>query len=99
MTRDRTEVVPGEVCIRYWGELLHRKGCQALEEAGRSCPGFKLPFLEVFKEVRMWHLGMWFSSGLGSAGGMVDLRGLFQPKLFCEISSHLLDHSGPDAVK
>ena len=33
----------------------------------------------------MWHLGTWFSSGLGSVRFMVglnDLQGLFQPKCF-----------------
>ena len=33
----------------------------------------------------MWHLGTWFSGGLGSARVMVgldDLKGLFQPKRF-----------------
>jgi len=33
----------------------------------------------------MWHLGTWFSGGLGSVRftvGLDDLKGLFQPKLF-----------------
>ena len=33
----------------------------------------------------MWHLGTWFSGGLGSVRFMVgldDLKGLFQPKRF-----------------
>ena len=35
----------------------------------------------------MWHLGTWFSGGLGSVRFMVgpdDLKGLFQPKYFCD---------------
>lgn len=39
------------------------------------------------KAMWMWHLGTWVSGGLGSAGlkiGLDDLRGLVQPKWFCE---------------
>ena len=45
---------------------------------------FKYP-RGYLKEVQMWHLGMWFSGGLGSVRVMVglnDIKGLFQPKLF-----------------
>lgn len=38
------------------------------------------------KDIKLWHLGTWFSGALGTAGGMVglnNLRGLFQPKQFC----------------
>lgn len=39
------------------------------------------------KDVQMWHLGTWFSSGLGSADLTVELNGLkgvFQPQWFCD---------------
>lgn len=35
----------------------------------------------------MWHLEMWFGGGHGSAGltiDLYDLKGLFQPKGFCD---------------
>ena len=35
----------------------------------------------------MWCLGTWFSGGLGSVRftvGLDDLKGLFQPKRFCD---------------
>ena len=35
----------------------------------------------------MWHLGTWFSGGLGRVRftvGLDDLKGLFQPKQFCD---------------
>jgi len=35
----------------------------------------------------MWHSGTWFSGGLGSVRltvGLNDLKGLFQPKRFCD---------------
>lgn len=38
----------------------------------------------------MWHLGLWLSGEIGSAGVMVgldDLRGIFQPKLFYDCIS------------
>lgn len=45
------------------------------------------PYLEGFKDaIYMWHLGTWVSGGLGSAGLKIglNLRGLVQPKWFCE---------------
>ena len=39
------------------------------------------------KDVQIWHLGTWFSGGLGSVRftvGLNVLKGLFQPKWFCD---------------
>lgn len=40
----------------------------------------------------MWHLGTWFSSGIGSGGlviGLNDVNGLFQSKCFYNSVFHL----------
>lgn len=43
--------------------------------------------LQVFKNMWVWHLGIWFSADPGGGGagllvGLRDLRGLFQPEQF-----------------
>ena len=49
--------------------------------------GVESPPLEHLKGTQMWHLGTWFSGGLGSVGLMFafdDIRKPFQPKQFCD---------------
>ena len=48
----------------------------------------------------MWHLGTWFSGGVGSARlavGLGDLKGLFQPKQFYDsmVTDAILTRSTP----
>ena len=62
-------------------KCLHRKGCQALEQAAQGS-GSPHPW-RYLKDVWSWCLGTWLSGGLGSARLTVrldDLKGLFQPK-------------------
>ena len=80
-------VVLALICARgglRWvlGEIPSLTG---LPRIGIGCTGkwwSRCPW-RCLKDVWMWHLGTWFSGGLGRVGLMVglnDLKGLFQPK-------------------
>ena len=72
----------------YWvlGKTFSPKG---LSSTGSGCSGKWLSHhpWTYLKDVYMWRLGTWFSGGLGSVSltaALNDLKGLFQPKLFCD---------------
>lgn len=60
-------------------KFLHQKGCQALSQAAHGNGGVAIP--SGF--YKMWPLGTWIISGLGSAAlmvGVCDLKWIFQLK-------------------
>ena len=67
------------------GKISSLKG---LSSIGTGCPAKWLshhPWRYYLKDVQTWHLGTWFSGGLGSLRltvGLDDLKALFQPKRF-----------------
>lgn len=73
--------MPGEVQSAFKeGKIIHRKGFQALGKASQRL--VKSLSLDMFKSW-IWHLGSWFSGGLGSVTLTVGLgvfRDPLQPK-------------------
>ena len=86
VTSDRTTGNNLKLC---WGGLdwILRKmsSLKGLSSTGTGCPGKWLSHhpWRYLKDVQLWHLGTWFSGGLGSDRlkvGFNGLKGLFQPK-------------------